>query len=188
MAAVQTVITLTHDKDTAADIAAVVTTGVPVSDTFTGINKVVDLLTQIASGGRNATMDVQVGGSTAVQASATITLTGVGAANDTILINGVTFTAKASGAVADQWNIGGSATLSAAAIAAAINASVTSLVSGYVTASSSGAVVTVTAVPYGLFGNAMTLAKGVDAGSVMTVSSARLAGGTVTANTFHYGI
>lgn len=112
-----------------------------------------------------------------VRASGTITFSGTGAANDTILINGVTFTAKASGATGNQWNVGASAALSAANLAAAINASVTSLVSGYVTASAASGVVTITSAFYGLAGNQCTIAEGVDAGGAMAVSGARLTGG-----------
>jgi phage tail sheath gpL-like len=92
------------------------------------------------------------------------------------LINGVTFTCAAS-PTGNQWAPGASATASAANLAAAINASVTSLVSGYVTASSVAGVLTITSVFYGLSGNQCTIAEGVDGGSVMTVSGARLTAG-----------
>lgn len=116
-----------------------------------------------------------------VQASGTITFSAAATANDTLLINGVTFTAKASGAGANEFNVGVSATASATNLAAAINASVTALVSGYVTASSALGVVTVTSVFYGLSGNQCTTAEGVDAGSVITVSGARLTAGAADA-------
>jgi hypothetical protein len=116
-----------------------------------------------------------------VQATGTVTFTGTGAANDTILINGVTFTAVASGATGNQWNVGGTATLSAAALAAAINASVTALIAGYVTAANLAGVMTITSAFYGLAGNQTTIAEGVDAGSAMAVSGARLTGGAADA-------
>lgn len=112
-----------------------------------------------------------------VKASGTITFTGVGAASDTILINGVTFTAVASGATGNQWNVGGTVTASATNLAAAINASVTALVAGYVTASSAAGVVTITSAFFGTSGNQTTTAEGVDSGSAMTVSGARLISG-----------
>ena len=123
-----------------------------------------------------------------VKASGTITLTGVGAANDTVIINGVTFTAVASGATGDQWNVGATLTLSAASLAAAINASVTALVAGYVTAANVAGVVTVTSVFHGLSGNQTTIAEGVDAGTVMAVSGARLTAGAedATAQTLQF--
>lgn len=116
-----------------------------------------------------------------VYASGTITFSGVGAANDTILINGVTFTAQASGATGNQWNVGGTATISATNLAAAISASVTALVSGYVTAASVAGVVTVTAANPGIVSNSITIAEGVDSTAAMVVSGARLTGGAVDA-------
>lgn len=122
-------------------------------------------------------------------ATGTITFSGTGAANDTILINGVTFTAKASGATGDQWNVGASATASAAALAAAINASATALVSGHVTASAASGVVTITSKFSNVSGNAVTIAEGVDSGNAMTVSGARLTGGTNgTTATYRLGV
>jgi phage tail sheath gpL-like len=123
-----------------------------------------------------------------VQASGTIAFSGVSTANDTVLINGVTFTAVASGATGNQWNVGADATASAANLATAINASVTSLVSGYVTASAATGTLTITSAFYGLSGNQCTIAKGVDAGSVMTVSGARLTAGAedATAQTLSF--
>ena len=117
-----------------------------------------------------------------VAATGTITFTGVGAANDTILINGVTFTAVASGATGNQWNVGASVTASAANLVIAINASATALVSGTVLASSLAGVVTITSLVTGQVGNAITIAEGVDAGGAMTVSGARLTGGAVDAS------
>lgn len=129
----------------------------------------------LAGGSRHASVMVGVG---AVKASGTVTFSGTGAANDTIIINGVTFTAKASGATGNEWNVGASATLSAAAAAAAINASATALISGYVTASASEGVLTITAGKAGIMGNTVTIAEGVDGSSHMAVSGARLTGGS----------
>lgn len=105
-----------------------------------------------------------------VAASGTLTLaTSSGVVGG--VINGVTIT--------DTWAT--SDTNSAALIAAAINASTNALVLGHVTASSSGAVVTVTAVRKGKVGNTVTL---VSSGTNVTASGARLTGGTETAITF----
>ena len=112
------------------------------------------------------------------QASGTITFSAQASANDTVLINGVTFTCVASGATGNQWNAGASATATAANLAAAINASATALISQNVTGSNVAGVLTIKSVHYGPSGNQCTIAKGVDAGSVMTVSGARLTGGT----------
>jgi len=108
-----------------------------------------------------------------VQASGTFTLTSV-VATDAISINGVTFTAVASGATGNQFNVGVSDTATATNLAAAINASVTALVDNYVTASSSGTVVTVTSAFYGLAGNQTLIAS---ADGTIVASGARLTGG-----------
>lgn len=98
------------------------------------------------------------------QAAGTLTLsTASGAVGGTI--NGVTVTATAAGGD----------TASAALVAAAINASANALVSNHVTATSSGAVVTVTSKYPGHAGNAVTLAA---SGTGVTASGARLSGGT----------
>lgn len=114
----------------------------------------------------------------ATQATGTILFSGASSANDTILINGVTFTCVASGATGNQWNVAGTAILQAAALASAINGSATALVNGFVTAANNGtATCTITSNFYSVAGNSTTIAKGVDGGGVMTVSGARLTGG-----------
>jgi phage tail sheath gpL-like len=145
--------------------------------------RVVNYLERIISGNESAqsssvppTIAISVQNSM-VQASGTITFSAAATANDTLIINGVTFTAKASGAGANEFNVGLTATASATNLAASINASVTALVSGYVTASSALGVVTVTSAFYGTSGNQATIAEGVDSGSVITVSGARLTAG-----------
>lgn len=107
-----------------------------------------------------------------VRASGTATVASL-LADDTITINGITLTGKSSPAGESQFDSDGSGTVVAAAIASCINAH-SSLV-GIVTASSSGAVVTISAYVYGLIGNAVTLAS--SNGIRLAVSAARLAGG-----------
>lgn len=150
-------------------------------------NRIVNFLTSLITGGElamSSSVPPQIAISiqeNSVQASQTVTFSDHATANDTILINGVTFTAKSSNAGANEFNVGATATTSATNLAAAINASVTALISGYVTATSALGVVTVTSVFYGLAGNTMTIAEGVDAGSVISVGGARLAAGTADA-------
>lgn len=99
-----------------------------------------------------------------VRASGTLTLaTSSGTVGG--VINGVTVTVA--------W--ASSDTATAAAIAAAINASSNALVQDLVTATSSGAVVTVTAVVPGKTGNCITLAA---SGTNVTASGARLTAGS----------
>lgn len=120
----------------------------------------------------------------ATAASGTFTLTSV-IATDAVSINGVTFTAIASGATGNQFNVGVSDTATATNLAAAINASVTALIPGYVTATSLATVVTVTAVTKGISGNAITIAS---ADGTIVASGARLAGGAAdpTAKTLSF--
>ena len=123
--------------------------------------------------GEGVTIKAKVG---AVKATGTVTFTGDPSADETVTINGVAFTAKASGATGNQFNIGANVTAPAATLAAATNASNTAGIVNVVSASSAEGVVTLTSVVPGLVGNAITLAENM---SNTTVSgSGRLTGGT----------
>lgn len=104
-------------------------------------------------------------------ATGAITFTGQPTANDTITINGHAITWKASGAAANEVNIGGSATLSAAALLAVINAAPLTYL---VTASGTALVLALQATTAGTSGNAITLTEST---SNLTVSGATLTGG-----------
>lgn len=99
-------------------------------------------------------------------------------ATDAISINGVSFTCVASGATGNQFNVGADDEETAVNLAAAINASVTALVTGVVTAEADGTDVIVTAVQKGLGGNAITIAS---ADATIVASGARLTGGAADA-------
>lgn len=114
-------------------------------------------------------------------ATGSVTFSNVPTQDDTVIINGVTFTARDSGATGNQFNKGANVTATALNLANAINASATALIDGYVTASPALGVVTLTSDFYGLAGNQVTLAEGVDTGGVISVSGARLTGGAVDA-------
>lgn len=120
----------------------------------------------------------------AVQALATLTCVSV-IATDTVVINGVTFTARNSAPAANEFVRATSNTTTATNLAAAINASVTALVAGYVTATSALGVVTVTSAFYGLAGNQTTLTT---TGGTITASTAALISGAVdaTAQTLNF--
>lgn len=120
----------------------------------------------------------------AVAASGTVTVGTSVDADDTVTIGGVVFTAKASGATGDQWNISATASVCATNLAAAINASTTAGAAGCFSAQANGAVVTITAAQPGKIGNAITLASsdGVD----LVVSGTRLASGAETLSTFSF--
>ena len=160
----------------------------PTSDQREEARAVSNYFIDAAAGLRKMSCDVQVNSGSAVAASGTIAFSGVSTANDTILINGTTFTAVASGASGNQWNVKATPALQAAEVVRAINASATALVTSQVVASLSTSTVTITSLFPGVYGNTNTIAKGVDAGSVMTVSAARLTGGVApTANVYHFG-
>jgi phage tail sheath gpL-like len=108
-----------------------------------------------------------------VQATGTVTLSSM-VANDTVTINGTTFTCVNSGATGNQFNKGGTDTITAANLAAAINASATAQVVNNVVATSALTVVTVTCKEVGTIGNLCTLAISGDG----SVSGANLTGGT----------
>lgn len=120
--------------------------------------------------------EIRILNSDAVAATGTLTFSSTASNNDTTVINGITFTAKTSGATGNQYNIGASATASATNLTAAINTSTTTLIAGSLYATSAAGVVTLNAIP-GLVGNYMTVAVGVDSGSVCAASGARLTGG-----------
>lgn len=115
-----------------------------------------------------------------VAATGTLTLATV-LATHTCSINGVTFTAVTGAAGANQFSIDGNDAADAAALAAAINASASALVSGHVTATANGAVVTLTAKTPGVSGNAIAIASGQ---ATIVASGARLTGGTETLTAF----
>lgn len=147
------------------------------------MNNLVNLMSGIQGGAYNAAMNVKLG---AVQASLAGTFTGAPTAAETCTINGVAFTARASGAVANEFNIGGTVTITATNLAAAINASVTAGVVDVVFASSNAGVVTLYSKQAGKVGNAIVVA---DALSNFTWAGAatKLAGGTQSTNrTFQF--
>lgn len=178
----QTVILLTHDESSVDMIPQVMA---ETGNRFKTGNLLHQYFNALRAGIRKATCAIAV---IAVKASGTFTFSAVLTASDTLVINGVTFTARASGASGDEFNIGASATASATNLAAAINASATALISGYVVATSALGVVTITSVRPGTLGNCITIAEGVDGGTVIAASGARLTGGTEgTERTFYFG-
>ena len=89
----------------------------------------------------------------AVKATGTGTFTGLPTADQVMVIAGVSFTAKASGATGNQYNIGADAPATAANLVTAVNASAS--LTGILTASNLLGVVTFTAAVPGAIGNAI---------------------------------
>jgi hypothetical protein len=112
------------------------------------------------------------------KATGTITIATNLTAAQTLTVNGVTVTARASGANAalNEFNVGATPTATAAALAAFLQASTNPLlaVAQY---SAAAAVVTVTYNDFGVAGNSFTIATGT-AGASVTVSGANLTGGS----------
>lgn len=137
-------------------------------DVYTKIRGAINYLRGCIGGAREGKV-ILTTESDAVAATGTLTLaTSSGVVGGTI--NGVLITVT--------WATSDTAT--AAAIAAAINASTNVLVSDRVSATSSGAVVTLTSKQPGLQGNAITLAA---SGTNVTASGALLTGGTAGTRT-----
>lgn len=107
----------------------------------------------------------------AVAATGTITSTGSAANDETMVVAGVTFTAKTSGATGNQFNISGTVATQATNIKNAINNS--SSLTGIVTATSALGVVTLTAAVPGLAGNGLILTE-----ALANVTVAAFSGGT----------
>jgi hypothetical protein len=124
----------------------------------------------IGIGARTFNGGVQANG---VLATGTNTIGAVVATN-TFTLNGVVFTAVASGATNNQFNVGGSSAATAANLANAINISTSAVVVNNVIATVSGAVVTITSREPGTIGNLMTMAQSAN----QTLSGANLSGGT----------
>jgi len=112
----------------------------------------------------------------AVAASLNGTFTGDPTAGQALTINGVTFTARASGAVANEFNIATGA--NAAPLAAAINASVTAKIKNQVKATVvSAQVIKLEAVVPGTGGNLFTVTENLD-NFTLAGGATAMAGGT----------
>lgn len=127
---------------------------------------------RVLGGHESASIDVQTDCEDPVAASMTFSLASV-AGDDTVVIGGVTLTAKASPTGEAQWSQAGTDAVDAAALAACINAH--STLSKIVTATAVDAVVTVTCKVKGFIGNFITTAE---SGSTITASASTLVGGT----------
>lgn len=143
------------------------------SDPKKWIQQLENFIKGIKSGAYNASIECATDDTALARASGTVTVASI-QADDTVTINNVTLTGKASPSGEAQFDSDGSDTVVATALAACINAN--SSLTGIVTATSSAGVVTVSAYAKGLMGNAITLAS--SNGTRLAVSAARLAGGT----------
>jgi|SRR5690348_6101382 len=125
---------------------------------------------------------------TAVSASTTGTFTGDPTAGDTVTVNGVVFTARASGAVANEYNItAGSVSANAAALAASINASTSTGIINTVGATSALGVVTFYSIVPGSVGLNIPISESTN--NFTVAASTFTTGGTQAHNaTFAVGV
>ena len=119
----------------------------------------------LSGGNHKASLAVKVG---AIQASGLITSTGAATATEIFTLCNVVFTARASGATGNEFNLSATVATQATNIAAAINAS--SDLTGIVTATSALGVVTVTSVVPGLLGNGFQLSEGLTNATITAFS------------------
>lgn len=139
---IKTEIVITHE-DASVDADALLLT-TDTSNKLLQINKIINFFKSLRVGLRKATVKMQVAG---VQASSTLTLSEV--ANDnTAVINGVTFTAKASPSGAAEFATSATDQLAAVALAAKINAhtSLDGIVTAAVTSTEASEVTALTCV------------------------------------------
>lgn len=164
----QTVIIINHDES-AADINQIL--GSPQGDNdILNISALKNYINALAGGARNAQVVTNAG---CTLSSQTFTGSTVAATN-TAVINAVTFTAVASGAGANQFNIGLSDAESMYNLAQAINASTTAGVKGLVLAIASGSVVTIYITCPATRGDGITTTAtgGITAGGASTAGAA----------------
>lgn len=183
--AIQTVITLTHATETIGTIQNKLLK--PASKPKEQADAVRNYFNALAGKDRSGLMVAQVNSGDAVKAHGTITFSSFTAA-DTFTIGSETFTCESSGASGNnQFNKGGTDTLSAAAAVAKINAHPN--LSQTCTATNVGAVITVTSLVPGKIGNYINIAISAHG----SVSASALASGAdaatySTQNTYHYGV
>lgn len=142
------------------------------------VNNLDKLIGDMVDGSQRSYTKVSTG---AIQAAGSITFTGAPVAAETLSIANVTFTARASGATGNEFNIGGTVTITATNLAAAVNAS--SDLSGLVSATSLAGVVTLTAVQPGKTGNGLQLSESM----TNTTSSAFASGSDGTQVAVNFG-
>jgi len=146
-------------------------------DRKSGVRKLYNYLGALIAGGRHASIDVASYADEPVAASTTIDLDGV-AADDTVTVCGVTFTAKASPSGVTQFD----SDIGAADLEAKINAH-TDLSKGLV-ATVDGTSVVITSLQTGVVGNLLTASATLDS----TTTAHNFSGGVggVPANLYTY--
>ena len=120
------------------------------------LNGIANLVSALQAGSRNlisGKVDI------ATQCQALVTCTGTPVADETITINGVVFTAKASGTVANTFVLSATASVNATNLASAINASTSDGIAKTVIATSLAGVVTITSLVSGYASLGFTISE-----------------------------
>lgn len=120
---------------------------------------------------------IQFGQTAGTQATGTLTAGANASNNETVAINGTTFTAKSSGPTGNQFLIGATKEITMTNLAAVLNSSVVAGIA-LATYTVNGAIITITYDAGGTDGNAYTLAD--SSGGHITRSGATLSGGSNT--------
>jgi hypothetical protein len=157
MALVGQITLVINSKDTASDLDSYIRprTGLQAEN----MNGISDLIGAMNGGMKDIQDATLVIG---IPAVGKYTFAGQPSNDETCVINGVTFTAKTSGATGDQFNIGSTLYVTATNLAAAINASTTAGIVSNVTAATGDSplthVVNVSALVTGKYGLGYTIA------------------------------
>lgn len=183
--AIQTNIQVTHGKETIGTIESILLK--QASKPIEMANALVKFFNSLAGKDRSGEVIAQVNSGDAVAASSTITFSSM-AASDTVTVGTQTFTCESSGATGhNQFNKGGTDTLSAAAFVAVFNGNPT--VNQYLVASNAAAVITITCLIPGDIGNNIptSISGGGSAAHAVLQSGANAT--TYSAqNTYHLGV
>jgi len=142
-----------------------------------GLQGFINYLKGIQGGSRSGSLSLYTG---AVQNTAVLTVSAGGSvADETMVLCGVTFTAKDGTATGNQFNISATAATQAASMVAFFNASAD--LTGIVTASNVLGVITITATVPGLVGNALVVTESLTNVAVTTsfATSADGSNGTI---------
>lgn len=186
--AVVTTIIITHDANyTLQGIKDLLCPGSTDSGTRMFAARLEKVVVGLGSGAYNGSLEVIHEDTTSpAKATATVAITHANlTAGDTLTIGSKVITARAAGAVADEFNIGADATADAVALAAAINAGT---LSPLITATAATGTVTLTYNQQGAHGNLVALATSDATAYGLSSSRFGTGGAAVSGGTFVSGV
>lgn len=143
--------------------------------------KLGNVVQSMAAGEKKLAMQIIPCDSAAVKASATLTFSGQPSAGETVIVGGVTFTARASGAGPNEFNISGDVAGTISNLATSINSSGTALVARELQAAATSATVcTISASQPGTKGNMIGITETLSNCTLGGTTGGCLSGGTDT--------